>query len=139
MAGTEKPRIGLVAVNTISSEQLINKIIDGKNCVKVKDGKIKGVMSGNATVIFGYKAETTDGSGYVLYTQPVTIKIHINVPMCIAIVVAISVIIGVVAFAVMHTKKNKNRKVIPKEERRKAIEDENSEIGKGISCRTRGR
>lgn len=62
-------------------------VIDGDDCVRVEDGVIYGEKSGEATVIIGYKATTATGGEYVLYTQPMTVKV-VNVVLIVSLIAA---------------------------------------------------
>ncbi len=56
------------------AENAIPYVITG-DCVEVQDGKLVAVKDGIASVMFGYATETYSGSPYVLYTQPVTVRV----------------------------------------------------------------
>ncbi len=59
----------------VSAEDLIVKVLSGGDCISIENGVIKGLKEGNATVMYGYKAKTTNNSEYVIYTQPVTVTV----------------------------------------------------------------
>ncbi len=59
----------------VSGKELIVKLIDGEEFVEYDDSKFVGKKAGKATVMYGYKAKTTDGSPYVIYSQPVEILV----------------------------------------------------------------
>ena len=65
------------AVNAISSEKLIVSVLTGKDLVRVENGKLVAnpCDGGTATVIFGYPTTTKSGGEYVLYTQPITVRV----------------------------------------------------------------
>ncbi len=60
---------------TLEAEALLVKVIDGDEYLTVENGVLTGVSEGQATVLFGYEAETKAGSSYAVYTQPVTVTI----------------------------------------------------------------
>ena len=59
----------------ISGDKLIVKVLSGADCVKIENGTVTGLKDGVATVMYGYTAKTTNGSPYVVYTQPVTVTV----------------------------------------------------------------
>ena len=59
----------------VAGNQLIVKILAGGDCVQFENGTITGIKDGVATVMYGYAATTTDGTPYVVYTQPVTVTV----------------------------------------------------------------
>jgi len=59
----------------LSADDLMIKVIDGEEFVTVDGTTVTAVADGTATVLYGHKATTTDGSEYVLYAQPVTITV----------------------------------------------------------------
>ncbi len=59
----------------LSASDVIYSVISGEKYIEIKDGKITGKQDGVAYVIFGYKAKTTNGSEYVVYTQPIEISV----------------------------------------------------------------
>lgn len=104
----------------IGLDKLIVKIIEGDEFVKIEDGKLVGVKLGSATVMYGYAAKSTDGTDYVLYTQPTTVNVvtpvaeseatdadggNGNIGVIIGIVVAVIVLIGGGAFVFFKKKK----------------------------------
>ncbi len=72
---------GVVAVaygdkeTAIEGDKLIVKVLSGEDVVKIENGTITGLKEGVATVMYGYTAKTTNGSPYVVYTQPVTVTV----------------------------------------------------------------
>ncbi len=72
---------GVVAVaygdkeTAIAGDKLIVKVLSGDDVVKIENGTITGLKEGVATVMYGYTAKTTNGSPYVVYTQPVTVTV----------------------------------------------------------------
>ncbi len=104
----------------LSLDKLIVKVIDGEEFVKIEDGKLVGSKLGSATVMYGYKTKSTDGTEYVLYTQPVTVNVvtpeaesaasdtdsgNGNAGLIIGIIVAALVLIGGGAFVFLKKKK----------------------------------
>ena len=59
----------------IKGDKLIVKVLSGADCVKIENGTVTGLKDGVATVMYGYTAKTTNGSPYVVYTQPVTVTV----------------------------------------------------------------
>ena len=59
----------------VTGDKLIVKVISGDDCISIENGTIIGLKAGTATVMYGYKAQTTNKSEYVLYTQPITITV----------------------------------------------------------------
>lgn len=59
----------------INGDKLIVKVLSGADCVKIENGTVTGLKDGVATVMYGYTAKTTNGSPYVVYTQPVTVTV----------------------------------------------------------------
>ena len=59
----------------INGENLIVKVLAGEDVVKIENGTVTGVKAGTATVLYGYKAKTTNGSPYVVYAQPATVTV----------------------------------------------------------------
>ncbi len=59
----------------IAKDKLMITVLSGEDCIEIKDGAIKGIKDGVATVMYGYTAKTTQGSPYVIYTQPVTVTV----------------------------------------------------------------
>lgn len=60
---------------SVSGDKLIVKVISGGEYISVENGAVTGISDGVATVMYGYRAKTTNGSEYVLYTQPVTVTV----------------------------------------------------------------
>jgi glycerophosphoryl diester phosphodiesterase len=61
--------------SVINGENLIVKVLAGEDVVKIENGTVTGVKAGTATVLYGYKAKTTNGSPYVVYAQPATVTV----------------------------------------------------------------
>lgn len=61
--------------SVINGENLIVKVLAGEDVVKIENGTVTGVKAGAATVLYGYKAKTTNGSPYVVYAQPATVTV----------------------------------------------------------------
>lgn len=63
-------------VSEVAPEDLIVRVVQGEGLVRT-DGEalVSGNAGGEAVVLFGYSAKTADGSEYVLYTEPVTLRI----------------------------------------------------------------
>lgn len=106
--------------NELGLDKLTVKVIEGDEFVKVEDGKLVGVKTGSATVMYGYATKSTDGTEYVLYTQPTTVNVvtpaaesdvadtddgDSNIGLIIGIVVAALAIIGAGAFVFIKKKK----------------------------------
>ena len=59
----------------INSDKLIVTVIDGGEYISVEEGKIVAKGEGTATVMYGFKTKSTNGTEYVLYTQPTTVSV----------------------------------------------------------------
>ncbi len=59
----------------LSASDVIYSVISGEKYIEIKNGQITGKQNGVANVIFGYKTKTTNGSEYVVYSQPVEITV----------------------------------------------------------------
>ena len=59
----------------IQGKDLIVKVLAGEDVVKIENGTVTGLKAGTATVLYGYKAKTTNGTPYVVYAQPVTVTV----------------------------------------------------------------
>jgi len=84
-------------------------ILSGEDVIKIEDGKITALKEGTATVMYGYKAKTTAGSEYLIYTQPtlITVQTPVNEPApdsqgisTDTVIIIISSIVAVLALAV---------------------------------------
>ncbi len=93
----------------IKSDKLIVNILSGEDVIKIEDGKITALKEGTATVMYGYKAKTTAGSEYLIYTQPtlITVQTPVNEPASDSqgistdtVIIIISSIVAVLALAV---------------------------------------
>ena len=112
--------------SVINADKLIVKVLAGEDCIKIENGNITGTKAGVATVMYGYTAKTTNGSPYVVYTQPVTVTVSDpagegdaseesapattesedgNTVIIVVCIVAAIVIIGAVAFFVVKKQK----------------------------------
>jgi glycerophosphoryl diester phosphodiesterase len=49
--------------------------IEGEDVASYENGTIKGLKEGTATFMVGFKARTSNGKQYVLYTQPITVNV----------------------------------------------------------------
>lgn len=81
-------------------------VIDGEDCITVDEGTIRGVKSGEATVIVGYKTTLPSGAEYVLYSQPITVKV-INVTLIVSLVVGGIVLSAIVVVVIVLLRKRK--------------------------------
>ncbi len=96
---------GRVTSDIAESDRIV-KIIEGEDVVSVENGVITATASGTAQVLVGYQAQTTNGTNYVLYAQPVTINVGFFTPMTIAILIAAAVVIvGAVVVVIVLKKK----------------------------------
>lgn len=66
---------------TPSAEALTLTVVDGDDCVALENGVLKATAAGKATVIVGCRTQTTTGSEYVLYTEPVAVTVHLISPL----------------------------------------------------------
>ena len=58
-----------------NASQLIVKVIDGEDNIRIDKGEIAGLKDGNASILVGYKTRTRQGQEYILYANPVTVKV----------------------------------------------------------------
>ncbi len=106
------------AETKISGEKMSVQVISGGDCLEYKDLQLVGKKNGTASVIYGYNFTTADGSGYVLYTQPVTVTVGVEevvdddedngLPtsaIIAIIVIAVALVGGVVAIVILLKKK----------------------------------
>lgn len=94
----------------IGDVERIVTVIDGEECLRVDDGTIHGEKSGEATVIIGYKATTPTGGEYVLYTQPITVKI-VNVVLIVSLIAGGGVIAAMgIAVLILFLRKRRQLK-----------------------------
>ncbi len=123
----------------VNGEKLIVKILNGEEYVEYKDLKLVGKKAGTATVMYGYKTVTTDGSPYVVYSQPVDIivldpeivtndkdgKGEDNDPtLIIAIsIIVVTVLAGAIAIVIIL---NKKKATAPAESSTSVSESENT-------------
>ena len=91
----------------IPNGELTVKIIDGEDVISAENGKITAIADGEAHILYGYTAKTTDGTEYTLYTQPVTVTVGGQSPiMWIAIGGGVALaFIAVIALVVVKRKK----------------------------------
>ncbi|MBR6562744.1 MAG: hypothetical protein IKK70_02270 [Clostridia bacterium] len=93
-------------------------VLEGGEFVTIENGRINANKLGDATVMYSYKTKTTDGSEYVVYSQPVKISVvtpeadavakgGINANTIIIIVCAAVVLGGAAVLAVVFGKKKK--------------------------------
>lgn len=92
----------------IPNEDLTVKVIDGEDVIDLKDGKITALADGTAHILYGYTTQSTDGTSYTLYTQPVTVTVGNDSPVLwIVVGVAAVAVIGIVTAVVVVKKKKK--------------------------------
>lgn len=105
---------------TVPANRLIVKILEGEDCVVWEDNTLKGVKDGTAQVLFGFKTRTSNGSGYVLYAQPVTVTVTdtasvsepadtngLDTKLLLAVVAGIVLVIAIGATVIVVAKKKK--------------------------------
>jgi len=56
-------------------ENLVVKVVDGAEYIKVDGSNIKGVSEGTVTILVGYKTKTTANDEYVVYSDAITISV----------------------------------------------------------------
>lgn len=95
-------------ISSIPNDDLIVKVIDGENVISLEDGKVTALGNGTAHILYGYTAQTTDGTPYTVYTQPVTITVGTDLPILwIAVGAGAIVVIAAVAVDIAIAKKRK--------------------------------
>ncbi len=83
----------------LQDADLTVSVVDGDDCVAIVDGVLEATASGKATVIVGCHTKTTDGSAYVLYTEPFTVTVNRISPIVWIIIGGVLVLIGGVGMA----------------------------------------
>jgi len=91
--------------NRVSPEgqSLSVSLVSGDDCVAIENGILTGTAKGRATVIVGCKTQTTDGSEYVLYTEPFDVTVRL-VPVAVWITAGGILLIGAALFFLLRHK-----------------------------------
>ncbi len=84
--------------------KIIISTVCGDDCLAVKDGEIVATQRGKAVILIGYKTQTTDGSDYVLYSQPITVTVR-TIPLYAWGIIGGIVLVGTAVIILLLKKK----------------------------------